>query len=129
MSYSLLSILQIYAIAGVAVAAVFLLWGIERVAPDARGAYIFRPLLMPGIVMIWPLVLWRWAILERGRDQPDNRHRPPRRVQDALAVVLAVLIAVILTAALLVRQQGPVEQRAVPLEVPAGEPAATGDGQ
>ena len=49
------------------VAAAFLLGGgIERVAPAARGAYAVRPLLVPGLVLLWPLVLWRWAALARG---------------------------------------------------------------
>jgi hypothetical protein len=55
--------------AGAAVAAAFLLGGgIERVEPAARGAYAVRPLLLPGIVLLWPLVLWRWvALIRRGR--------------------------------------------------------------
>ena len=51
---------------GVVVAAAFLLGGgIERVAPAARGAYAVRPLLAPGVVLLWPRVLWRWAVLTR----------------------------------------------------------------
>lgn len=56
---------MLYGAAGFAVAAVFLLWGIERVSPLAIGAYAFRPLLIPGVVLLWPLVLWRWIALER----------------------------------------------------------------
>lgn len=52
---------------GALVAAAFLLGGgIERVEPAARGAYAVRPLLVPGIMLLWPLVLWRWAALARG---------------------------------------------------------------
>ena len=25
------------------------------------GAYAFRPLLLPGLALLWPLVLWRWV--------------------------------------------------------------------
>ena len=51
---------------GAVVACAFLLsGGIERVEPAARGAYAVRPLLVPGIVLLWPLVLWRWAVLTR----------------------------------------------------------------
>ncbi len=51
---------------GAAVAVAFLAGGgIERVEPAARGAYAVRPLLLPGIVLLWPLVLWRWAALMR----------------------------------------------------------------
>ncbi len=57
----------IYGVAGLAVAAVFLLWGIDRVDPGAAGAYAFRPLLVPGVTLLWPVVLLRWAWLERHR--------------------------------------------------------------
>ena len=57
----------IYGAAGLAVAAVFLLWGIDRVDPTASGAHAFRPLLIPGIVLLWPVVLLRWAWLEKHR--------------------------------------------------------------
>ena len=56
-----------YAALGAAVALAFLTFGIERVDPAARGAYAFRPLLLPGLVLLWPLVLWRRRRLERGR--------------------------------------------------------------
>jgi len=54
-----------YLIAGGVVAALFLAIGIDRVEPSARGAYAFRPLLIPGICLIWPLVLYRWLVLEK----------------------------------------------------------------
>ena len=51
---------------GAAVAGAFLLGGgIERVEPASHDAYAVRPLLVPGIVLLWPLVLWRWAVLIR----------------------------------------------------------------
>ena len=61
-----------YAALGAAVALAFLTAGIERVDPAARSAYAFRPLLLPGLTLLWPLVLWRWRRLER-------ELRPPRR--------------------------------------------------
>ena len=54
-----------YGIAGVAVALAFLLWGLDRIDPAAAGAYAFRPLLFPGVVLLWPVVAIRWAVLER----------------------------------------------------------------
>ncbi len=62
---SLLYALEIYGWIGAAVAALFLLVGIDRVDPSARSSYAFRPLLIPGIVVLWPLVLLRWIRLER----------------------------------------------------------------
>ena len=67
--------------AGAAVAALFLLVGIDRIDEDARGTYSFRPLLIPGILLLWPLVLRRWWVLEiRQRLMadflPSAAHRP-----------------------------------------------------
>ncbi len=50
---------------GLAVALVFLVFGIDRVDEAARGAYAVRPLLLPGLILLWPVVLWRWAVLAR----------------------------------------------------------------
>ena len=54
-----------YGAAGAVLAVAFLLWGIDRVDPASRGAYAFRPLLIPGLVLLWPLVATRWIALER----------------------------------------------------------------
>lgn len=51
--------------AGLVVALAFLLFGIDRVDEAAHGAYAVRPLLLPGLILLWPLVLWRWAVLAR----------------------------------------------------------------
>jgi hypothetical protein len=56
---------QYYLMAGGIVAALFLIIGVERVEPSARGSYAFRPLLVPGICLIWPLVIYRWLVLEK----------------------------------------------------------------
>ena len=54
-----------YGWAGLAVAAVFLGIGVDRVEPSARGVYLFRVMVLPGVIGLWPLVLWRWLHLER----------------------------------------------------------------
>ena len=109
---------EAWAWAGLAVAAVFLLWGIDRVEANARGAHAFRPLLVPGIVLLWPLVLARWAALERGRDRPFARHRPPRGAHGAVWLWLAPVIPAILVAGLLLRGDGPTEAPAVMIAPP-----------
>ena len=58
---------EAYLAVGVVVAAAFLIVGIDRIDPSARGSYAFRPLVAPGIALLWPLVLARWIALERGR--------------------------------------------------------------
>lgn len=92
---------------GAAVAAVFLLWGIDRIDANARGAHVFRPLLVPGILLIWPLVLWRWVVLETGRDDWRARHRPPRAGHAAAAVALAFGLVVAIGLGLAARQHWP----------------------
>ena len=62
---TLLALASAYGAVGLLIAAVFLLVGLDRVSPAARGAYAFRPLLVPGLVLLWPLVVVRWATLAR----------------------------------------------------------------
>lgn len=54
-----------YGAVGGVVAAAFLLIGLDRIDPQAHGSIAFRPLLVPGIVLLWPLVAARWAALVR----------------------------------------------------------------
>ena len=56
-----------YGTIGFVVAAAFLLVGIDRIDASARGAVAFRPLLVPGIVLLWPVVLRRWLTVARAR--------------------------------------------------------------
>jgi hypothetical protein len=56
----LLAFAQAYLALGAALGLGFLLFGLERLAPAARGAYAFRPLLLPGLAALWPYVAWRW---------------------------------------------------------------------
>ncbi len=63
--YLLVHCAMVYAAIGVVVALAFLMIGIDRVAPLARGAYAFRPLLVPGLVLLWPLVAIRWIAVAK----------------------------------------------------------------
>lgn len=56
-----------YAGLGLPVGLAFILVGVDRIDAAARGAIAFRPLLLPGAVLLWPLVLARWIALERRR--------------------------------------------------------------
>ncbi|MEM8870168.1 MAG: hypothetical protein AAGB10_00195 [Pseudomonadota bacterium] len=104
---------------GATVAAVFLTIGIDRIDEDARGTYIFRPLLVPGVLLLWPLVVWRWAVLELDADSWRHRHLPERRVHGAVWLVLAVLLPLIVVAGLWLRQTWPAD--VVPIQIEAGE--------
>lgn len=53
---------------GLIVALAFLSYGFDTVDPGAHGAYAVRPLLIPGLVLLWPLVIWRWlSLVRKGR--------------------------------------------------------------
>jgi hypothetical protein len=60
--------LWIYGGIGAAVALAFVLYGIDRIDVAAHGAYAVRPLLLPGLMILWPLVLIRWVALARQKD-------------------------------------------------------------
>lgn len=59
-----------YGYIGIAVAAFFLLYGIDRIDPSTRGSYLFRLLLIPAAVVFWPVILWRWASIARAGAKP-----------------------------------------------------------
>ena len=105
----ILDLISLWGIIGAVVALVFLTIGIDRIDEDARGAYVFRPLLVPGVILLWPLVLWRWWVLETGRDRWALRHAPPRRAHGKVWIVLAVLIPLILATAIGLRQPWPAD--------------------
>jgi hypothetical protein len=95
---TILNLVEIWCLIGFAVGAVFLFFGIHRVDEDADGAVAFRPLLIIGIMLIWPLVLWRWYVLATGQDNWKRRHRPPRATHLYAALFMAV--AIVMTAGL-----------------------------
>ena len=100
---------RIWGIVGSLVALAFLTVGIDRIDEDSRGAYAFRPLLVPAVLLIWPLVLWRWWVLEAGRDQWPKRYRPPRKPHLSVAVTLLVCIVFTVVAGIAVRQTWPTD--------------------
>ena len=52
----------LYALAGAAFAVLFLLFGLERIDPVAKGSSPgFRLLIFPGTAALWPLLLIRWS--------------------------------------------------------------------
>lgn len=112
----LLLVVEYWLYAGAVVAAAFLLFGIDRIDEDARGAYVFRPLLVPGVLLIWPLVLWRWFVLETGRDDGRARHLPDRAMHGKVWRVLAVLLPIMVIGALALKQSPPSDVAPVKLE-------------
>ncbi|MDW3182004.1 hypothetical protein [Roseobacter sp.] len=111
--------LRIWGSIGAVVAAIFLTIGMDRIDEDARGAYIFRPLLIPGILVIWPLVLWRWYLYESGRELWARRYDPPRRAHFAVGWILPIGICLIILTGLSLRQTWPAEIAPMQLSTPA----------
>ena len=109
---------QGYGALGLVAAVAFLAFGLARVDAGARGAYAFRPLLLPGLVLLWPLVLWRWWRLARAPAAPTLGRRYAR-THRAVWTVLAVLLPLLLFAAFALRQNGPLEAAPVRLAEPA----------
>ena len=104
---TIIDFLGIWGTIGLTTAVIFLTVGIDRIDDDARGAYVFRILLIPGIILIWPMVLLRWITLELGRDQPHSRHQPPRDAHLTVWAVLAVMIILVFSSAILFRSEVP----------------------
>lgn len=103
---------------GAIVAALFLTIGIDRIDEDARGAYVFRPLLIPGVLVIWPLVLWRWYMYETGSELWPRRYLPPRKSHFAVGMIMPIGIALIILTGLLLRQSWPVDIAPVQISAP-----------
>jgi hypothetical protein len=114
----IVSAVEWWGMIGLAVAALFLTIGIDRVDENARGSYIFRPLLLPGIILIWPVVLWRWFVLETGRDQWPLRHRPPRLSHRYAAFALAISIPLIIATGVTIKQTWPADIAPIQIEAP-----------
>jgi len=79
---------------------------VGRLDPAARGAWAFRPLLAPGVMLLWPLVWWR------------ARHRPPLAAQRALALAMAAAVVAALALGWAIRQTPPQQAAPVLLEAP-----------
>ena len=92
-----------YATIGFVVAVAFLLVGLDRLHPAARGRWTFRPMLLPGLTLLWPYVLRRWR---RGAAEPTAiaTQRLQRRRHAQIWFAIAVLPPLILLAGLALRQ-------------------------
>lgn len=61
--------IYLYVGVGGVVALAFVLVGFDRIDPAAHGAWLVRPVLLPGLTLVWPVVVIRWIVLERRRGQ------------------------------------------------------------
>ena len=116
---AILFALRIWCSIGAIIAAVFLTIGMDRIDEDAQGAYVFRPLLIPGVLVIWPLVLWRWYLYETKRETLGKRYLPPRKAHFAVGMILPLGICLIILAGLNIRQPWPQDIAPIQLSQPA----------
>jgi hypothetical protein len=114
---ALLSAAMAYMAVGAGVALAFLLFGLDRIDPTARGAYGFRALIGPGLALLWPLVVTRWLIAPAGA-QP--RSAPRQQAGHRVAwLCLAVIVPAILVASLVQRRASPPANLSERLSAPA----------
>lgn len=99
----LIALAELWLGIGTTVALAFILVGLDRVEPNAKGGYVFRILIAPGLCLLWPVVLWRWRLAASGQEDWRDRHTPQRAKIGWLGFGLAAGIAVILLTALLIR--------------------------
>ena len=60
-----------YAGFGAATALAFVLVGVNRIDAAAHGAWLARLMWLPGLMLLWPVVLLRWIALERQRGRAE----------------------------------------------------------
>jgi hypothetical protein len=60
MAAAIVQCVTIWLAIGLVVGVAFLFLGIDRIDPAARGSHAFRPLLLPGLILLWPFVALRW---------------------------------------------------------------------
>ena len=64
---------------GLLFAVPFVIRGVDRVDPDARGSgWGFRLIILPGVAALWPLLAWR-LIRRAGPPEERNAHRDAAR--------------------------------------------------
>lgn len=67
MATAILSIVGLYVIVGLIVGVAFVLRGVNRVdAAAADSPFVFRVVIFPGCVGLWPILLWKWVMPGRG---------------------------------------------------------------
>ncbi len=83
MASALLQVAAAYVGTGLLFALAFVIGGVQRVDPSARGAgWGFRLLILPGASLFWPLLAIRWAVGSMHPPGELNAHRRramPRR--------------------------------------------------
>lgn len=67
MATALLSIVGLYVVVGLLVGLAFVLRGVSRLdAAAGDSPFVFRVVIFPGCVGLWPVVLWKWIKASKG---------------------------------------------------------------
>jgi hypothetical protein len=62
-----------YAAFGVLFALVFLFSGLRNADDKVEGAHpLFRLMILPGVIGLWPLVWWRYTHIRRQHSHPEE---------------------------------------------------------
>ncbi len=103
-AYIVIALTAAYLATGLMVGLIFVLGPIERREPGSRGSYAFRALLLPGMALLWPLVLkhWQTAPPTTVNVRHDRRH-------GGAWFVVALMLLLVLAAALAQRASVPRE--------------------
>jgi hypothetical protein len=117
----ILFLVKAWGVTGALVAVPFLTFGIDQLDEDARGAYVFRPLLIPGILVIWPFILWRWYVLAAGKEEWARRYKPRRASHQWFGFVMPIVILTIIIVGLSIRQTWPTDIAPVQLSTPEAD--------
>ena len=73
-----LILLAAYLVCGLLVAVPFVFIGVNKIDPHAtHGSWGFRLLIMPGTMILWPMLLRRWLRGVRSPPEECNAHRKP----------------------------------------------------
>lgn len=104
MANAVASVLGFYLVLGVLYGLFFISFGAGRMVPAARGGGLgFRLIILPGAVLLWPVLLTR---LIKGYPRPEPP-RPLRRLHVRLWVFLVPLVALGIMMALMLRPIDP----------------------
>jgi hypothetical protein len=111
----LVEALGIYAALGAVFGVAFAARGAARIDPAAQGASLgFRTAILPGVVLLWPFLAWRWRSARAGLSEPWGAQlRVLRLAHRWTWRALAVLVPLGLTVALCARPEWPSEPEAV----------------
>jgi len=98
-----LALLGLYLVLGVILLAPFHHSALPRIDESARGAsWGFRVAVSPGLIALWPIILWKWSVSRRGGhahgqpDAPVSSHgirRSQALVMNLIAIAVPLLVA------------------------------------